>query len=71
MKVDQLFELALKAFYVHTFNRSELHSLNECAYLPARGIPTSIAEPLLAGVTIDHASWVMDATIAKENIEGP
>lgn len=36
------------------------------AALPARGVPAAIAEPLLAGVAVDHAGRVMDATVTKE-----
>lgn len=34
-------------------------------YLPARGVATSVAEPLLACVTIYHTGGVMDATVAS------
>lgn len=34
-------------------------------YLPAGGVATSVAEPLLACVTIHHTGRVMDATVAS------
>lgn len=38
-------------------------------HTPARCVATSVTEPLLAGVAVNHTRWVVDATVAEKCAE--
>lgn len=38
-------------------------------HTPARCVATSVTEPLLAGVAVNHTRWVVDSTVAENSAE--
>lgn len=43
--------------------------LNTHKHTPARCVATSVTEPFLAGVAVNHTRWVVDATVAEKHAE--
>ena len=61
-----MLRLNISIIYTQIWAQHWLKTHARFDYLPARSISTSITEPLLAGVTVNHASRIMYSTVTKK-----
>lgn len=57
---------SISIIYTHKSEHSLIKDTCSARYLPARSISTSVTEPLLAGITVNHASRIVYSTVTKK-----
>lgn len=61
----QLEYLKYKRLLLNTKARQEIKMRGNC--LPSRRVSSAIAEPLFCHVAVNHTSWIMYSTVAKQS----